>query len=355
MLIFLIILLIIGLVAEIVSLRQNPEKIDYESSPSVLFAEPDERFEVITVLKNKGWMPFNYIRLVESLPAGIKIEEQTGGLMLREGKSDGQNDKKMTSSAYLFPRQRLERRVYASLPRRGRFFFRGAFIHVGDLIGIKENTARIYQQKDIVIFPKRAEDQNIADTLGGFMGDISVTRFILEDPVLILGFREYTGSEPMKNISWNQTARSGQMMVKRHDYTLEPSVSVVLNTETEKGGEVIERCFSIARTVCETLEEKAIQYNFITNATTSNAIGLWSEIPEGLGAKHLSSILEGLGRAGYETTEPFADTVEKLVKGTRHGRSYIIITPSADEDVTRMSERLKNVSGGSVCILEGGL
>ena len=46
-----------------------------------------------------------------------------------------------------------------------------------------------------------------ADVLSGFLGDVSVRRFIYEDPVLTTGFREYTGREPMKHISWTQSAR----------------------------------------------------------------------------------------------------------------------------------------------------
>ena len=56
-----------------------------------------------------------------------------------------------------------------------------------------------------------------------------MNRFIMEDPVLRLGYRDYTGREPIKQISWTQTARMGRMMVSCQDYTVERTVTVMLN------------------------------------------------------------------------------------------------------------------------------
>ncbi len=68
--------------------------------------------------------------------------------------------------------------------------------------------------------------------LGGVIGDISVNRFIFEDPMLTVGFSEYTGREPMRDISWTQSARLGRMMVKNYDHTVDLSVTILLNVQS---------------------------------------------------------------------------------------------------------------------------
>ena len=142
----------------------------------------------------------------------------------------------------------------------------------------------------------------------------------------------------MKSISWTQSARAGNIMVKSFDYTTEPSVTVLLNVEcglrADAGAEadadeakaLIESCYSITHTVCRILEERRIKYDFYTNATASGAFADWSYIGEGLGRKHFFTILEGLGRASYFCTEPFSAAVRRV--HARNARSLVVITPT---------------------------
>ena len=63
------------------------------------------------------------------------------------------------------------------------------------------------------------------------------------------GFRDYTGREPMKQISFTATARTGRMMVKQFDHTLDVTVSVVLNLDARlpsgMARPLMETCFSM--------------------------------------------------------------------------------------------------------------
>ena len=52
--------------------------------------------------------------------------------------------------------------------------------------------------------PRRAASPSFDMLLGGMIGDISVNRFIFEDPMLTIGFSDYTGREPMRDISWTR-------------------------------------------------------------------------------------------------------------------------------------------------------
>ena len=91
----------------------------------------------------------------------------------------------------------------------------------------ENGTVMTYQTGEVVVIPPRCENSNVLRTLGGFLGDISVRRFILEDPLLTVGFREYTGREPMKSISWTQSARVGRPLVKQYDHTVDATVTVL--------------------------------------------------------------------------------------------------------------------------------
>ena len=348
MLAFFILLLLVALALQYDTLRRGFEGVEHRADPTADTVEPDEVFDIITELSNgtRRFLPF--IGLHEAVP--LELEIHTEGIKTRVG---GQGLRYMMSTAYLMPRQRLLRRVTASLPARGRYFLRGATLQMGDFLGLQEATEYFSRFSEIVVIPRPLQSPKAMETLGGFLGDVSVNRFIFEDPVLTLGFREYTMREPMKHISWTQTARWGQMMVKNFDHTLELTVTVLLNVqcEGENAHTLVERCFSLSRTVCEELEGRGIQYDFITNASAAGALSLWSRVGEGLGARHLMTILEGLGRATYAHTEAFGDIMHRLAARAQQGRCFVIITPRDLSDCVRELTRLRDLTGGQICIL----
>lgn len=331
------------------TLRKGFQGITRSLRLSTPTAEPDEEFEIVTQVTNgtRRFIPF--IRMHEALPPDMAVT--TPGVNADEKYSGMQH---MVCSLYLMPRQKLVRRVRATLPNRGRYFFRGARMYLGDFLGFYEIQTSFNETREIVVIPRRCESIDVEDTFGGFLGDISVNRFILEDPVLTLGFREYTMREPLKMISWTQSARTGQLMVKKYDYTLELNVTVLLNVEGGSGDGrpgLIEACYSIARTVCELLEQRGIQYDFLTNANASGAVSLWDNVGQGLGQRHLMTILEGLGRATYECTMPFSRLLDGLTRKAANGRSYVVITPCKSPKLENGLTNLRDIAGGQICLI----
>ena len=155
----------------------------------------------------------------------------------------------------------------------------------------------------------------------------------------------------MKSISWPQSARSNQLMVRKNDYTLEPSVSVILNVDTDlpNRAEALEHTFSLARTVCAMLEKRGVKYSFASNAIFSGGSAALNSATEGLGSRHFSGVLERLGRASYEPALPLAQLLDReAFRQTSTGR--ILITPG-DPIPARMLHRLKEVSTGNLLIL----
>ena len=144
-------------------------------------------------------------------------------------------------------------------------------------------------------------------------------------------------------------------MVKKYDYTLEPAVSVLLNIESaaENCEEEIERCFSLARTVCDTLEERGVQYDFATNAVIAGAMSDMSTLSEGLGPRHFEGVLESLGRAMH-TVSRSADQLlaGSAAAGYGSARGRILITPDRTALYPQTLNRLREVSGGNLLVID---
>lgn len=349
MILFFILFLIVAALLERWSIKHSLDGVRYDVRLTAQLVEPGEEFKLITTVRNSSRRFIPFIRISEYVPRDIVVDAKlyTSGF--------DESHAKLNSTIYMMPRQKMTRRLGVSLPRRGRYVFEGATLYGGDFLGLSERLRFAKLEREAVVLPKRIAADDFNQALGGFMGDISVNRFILEDPVLTLGFREYTGREPMKQISWPVTARTGRMMVKNYDHTLDVTVSVVLNIDSVIQGvdchEYMETCYSMARSVCEMLEDRRITYAFSTNARAVNQLGPWEYVSDGLGGSHLAAILEGLGRATYASRASRHALMDDVRRRAESGRAHIIITPTARDFDRHEIDQLANCSGANVLVM----
>lgn len=349
MLAFFFILLIVALLVERWSLKHALNGVKYDVRLSKQLMEIGEKIDMITTLRMTERRFVPYLKLTEEVPTDFQVEAK------RRVNGFDEKRSRISSSTYLMPRQKVTRRLAGAFPARGRYVFTGATMYGGDFLGLNEQVKYAVVLREAVVMPKPLAAPDVVDTLGGFLGDISVNRFIMEDPVLTLGFREYTGREPMKHISWPVSARMGELMVKNFDYTLELSVSVILNVDSASYGpeglDLREKCFSLTRDVCEVLEEKRIKYAFYTNSVAAGMVGAWSYISEGLGGAHLMNILEGLGRCTQASLFRTPALIENAERRAEAGRAHVIVTPRRDDIDPRDIERLRARTGANVLVI----
>ena len=340
----LIIIIIIVYIIEQTSINNALKGIEYTQNPSLTLVEPNEEFDIVCVLQNRTRRFVAFLRLKEKFSKDIV-------LFLKN--IEKSNNNILESSHFLMPKQRLERRIKACIPKRGRYFLYGATIYGGDFLGISETVGDYSCIEEVVVIPKESKLPDIEIRLSGYIGDISINRFIFEDPILTAGFNDYTGQEPQKMISWIQTARVGHLMVKKYDYTIELLVTVLLNIDYngDNQEELLEQCFSIGRSVCQFLESKNIKYRFITNATIAGASPIWASSDYGWGKNYMMNILEGLGRAVYLVREPYEKMLDRAMNFAELGIGHILITPKMEESYLASKDKLRELTGQDVCVL----
>ena len=350
MILFFILFVIVAVIVEAWSINHSLDGVKYDLQLSESLIEPDEEFKLVTTVRNSSRRFIPFIRLSEWVPRPLEVDARlyTAGF--------DENRAKLNSTIYMMPRQKMTRRLDVKLGKRGRYVFEGAVLYGGDFLGLAEKPRLFRMQREAVVLPRRIDTEDFRETLGGFMGDISVNRFIMEDPVLTLGFREYTGREPMKQISWPVTARMGRMMVKNYDHTLDVTVAVVLNIDSVLYGvearPYIEKCYSMARSVVEMLEDRRISYSFCTNATAVGQLSPFEYVSDGLGGSHLATILEGLGRANYVSRVSRFELIDNVCRRAESGRAHIIITPGAEDFDKYEMDRLANYTGADVLLMK---
>lgn len=314
-----------------------------ETDTDIILAEPGEKITWTITVHNRSRLPIPFVRLMISFPFEATLHSERSHSLRRT--DVGYVEEKFS----IRPRRSVTRQVNFSISKRGNYSYAKFQISSGDLLGFKE-TYKDGAPENVVIMPEHSRHRPSIDALGGFLGEISVRRFILEDPILTMGFRDYTGREPMKHISWTRSATASTLQVKQFDYTAERHVVVILNTEGA-GREELEECLSLTRTVCEKLEQHKIPYGFRTNGNIPGPVGKIFHMAEGLGTQHLRTILYGLGRADRTCFYSFRYLAERTLQHRSSNESYIIITPPQDGAARAAIQKLENAVGNSLCIL----
>ena len=347
MILFLIVLAVVLYWVEKYSIVHGLDHVSFKTSLDKMLVEPDEPFTWTMTVKNDKWLMVPYLRVMELLPRGLRFAEtdkeveQKGIMGLR-------------SVLYLAGHQKTELVRKVKLPERGRYFFRGSSVECGDFLGYQTSMENYPEMAEIVVKPKAYPHGEISLLLGGYLGDYAVRNSLFEDPVLTIGFREYTGREPFRSISWTQSARHNRLLVKQQEPVADLSCTVLLNAECSKGKYVsmlLEQTYSMVRSLCEELEKKKISYDFYTNGVIAGAMGNWKRVEEGLGAAHLETVLEGLGRMTYDVAEPLDSFFMRVLKGAHGGNSFVVVTPERTERLDELVAGLSERTGRSVLVI----
>ncbi len=349
MIFFVLFAVAIALLLQRAAAEKGLDAVEGDHWPDKRLVEPGETFSVEVLLKNNSRRFIPFLRVRERFDRRFRLGGDAAAAA-----PDRHGKRQVEFTTWLRPRQQAIRAIPVSLPARGRYLLDAFSLSGGDFLGLEEYEKPCGTLNEVVVMPREAPFVRLREVFGGFLGEVSVNRFILEDPVLTLGYREYTGREPMKMISWAQSARGNGLMVKKNDYTLEPSVTVILNVDTPGPNreELLEKCFSIARTVCGILERRGVKYSFVSNAIFAGRVIELLSAGEGLGHNHYYGILEQLGRATYE---PHL-SMERLLQNearrqTASGR--VLITPGAPAgpSAQRALGRLREAAGGSLLVI----
>ncbi len=274
-------------------------------------AEADQPVNLRLTVRNSGphWKSFAALRL----HLGRELTPCSMDHLTRDCAGQGHT---VRCTAWLRPQQEASFKVAVRVGQRGRYVLEPLQLIGGDLLGLKTQSRTERGFHELVVPPRECDLPELDGLMGGFLGGISVNRYLYEDPILTAGYREYTSGDPMRAISWKQSVRGRGLMVKKFDYTTEPRVVVLVHADSSRytQPERVERCYSMARTVCRMLEEKAVSYRFALNATfdllmnaTVTAGDEWKkplEVPQGYGPEHFRRVLEMLGRATGQTAQP---------------------------------------------------
>lgn len=163
----------------------------------------------------------------------LKSEISTSNL-LSFGNNASTVDDKTRLLASLFTihgKQKVTRQWHVDTLRRGAFKIEDITLVGSDLFGAYHYSDIIHVNSEVVVLPRPIQIDRYIDRIKDIQGERIVRCFILEDPFIAAGVREYNQGDSMRKIHWGLTARQGELMVRNNETTSKKSPTILFNNQ----------------------------------------------------------------------------------------------------------------------------
>lgn len=255
---------------------------------------------------------------------------------------------------------RVTRRHPVKLLRRGHYKPDHVTVSFGDLLGVAPTEMELSAPAELHVYPRLVPDDPFF-TSQRYQGDTSVRRFIIDDPFLINGIRGYRAGDPVRDIHWAATARTNEIQVKTHDFTADPKLMVILNTQRreDQWGELmdyeqdrIEHGIRIMATICMKALKMGAEAGFAANMPLEGQSGSAFVAPIG-GAGAEDMLLSAMSLLQIKRTRRFPVFLEEMDKLT--GLDIILLSCYDSEDIQLRINALRRAGNKvQLMLLEGG-
>lgn len=298
--------------------------------------------EMVEVISNAKWLPLPWLRLESSIQTGLRFSDQAN-LDIYSG-DIYQNH---ISLFYLRPYRRIKRHHQVMCARRGLFRLDSATLTTGDPLGLISRARKFPLQLELLVYPQILALHELPLPNHSWIGELAVQRWIVEDPFLTSGIREYRPGDAMGSINWKATARTGTMQVHKRDYTADHRLIICLNLEDSdtmwrniNDPERIELGIRYAATVADQALRSGIETGFICNGHLVDGPRQSVRIGPSAAAGQFELLLTTLARLVLDRTVSMPTLLEEVLSEEPVDTDYLLITCHQGEKLSKAADQL---------------
>ena len=299
-----------------------------------------EESEMIEVVRNDRPVIIPWLRVESRISPYIRLGRQDN-LHISD-------DTHCCSLFTLMPYQQIRRRHRVKFLRRGEYNLGNASLTAGDLLGLLEANREQEMDVPVLVYPRLLEENEMPMPLAQMMNETVQRRQLMTDPFLFRGIRAYQMGDPVRDIHWPATARTGETQVRLHDYTAMNRLMVIINAEVKAGQwgdrladdeqDVMEYAISIAATLCMRALESGMSAGFTTNMQLGSG-GESVFFPPEADAAAGERLLSAFARLRLVRTVRFATFLETLEDC--RGMDVILLSCYDNEEIQAGLRRLR--------------
>ena len=167
---------------------------------------------------------------------------------------------------------------------------------------------------------------------------------------MINGIREYRTGDSRKDIHWKASARTGQLQVKTHDYTVQPKLVLLLNIDpkenfwgnlTEQQQETVEYGIRVVATLSRWAYENDMDVGFYSNGTISYEPGVRIALAPTHSDRQQELLLSTLAGFVAKQAESVFHTLERMVTDELDDADILVVSAYWSDALNQRCDELR--------------
>ncbi|OBZ14086.1 hypothetical protein A8L34_08935 [Bacillus sp. FJAT-27264] len=305
-----------------------------------------EELEMVEEIVNAKLLPLPWLRMESSIATGLEFGRQEN-----LGISSGDIYQNHVSLFYLRSYRHIKRRHTLVGERRGFYTLESVTMTTGDLFGFSRVVKTFPLQLELLVYPELISFDEVPLPVHSWLGELAIKRWIVEDPFLTAGIREYSAGDSMGMVNWKATARTGVMQVHKNDYSADSRLMICLNVEVSESMwrnitdvERIELGIRYAATVAGYALDHGIETGFICNGRLVDGDAREPVLSGPIAQQE--EMLELLARLTLDRTLPMNRLLELQAENGTRDTDYLIITCHQGADLLEAAVQLMQEGNG---------
>ncbi|GAB2693263.1 DUF58 domain-containing protein [Paenibacillus thermoaerophilus] len=316
-----------------------------------------DRAELAEIIENAKPLPVPWVRFETNVDASLHFDSMQEVNVNRGGELF-QYHKSLFS---LQPYTRIRRVHGLTCRRRGIFRMQSVAVTYGDLLGLRSSTRSLPTEAKLIVYPRLLSDAELPPSAVRLMGELTVRRWIVEDPFEFAGIRPYRDGDPMNRIHWKASSRQEEWLVHKRDYTADLRLMMLLNVEVSEGmwrdvsdPERIETGIRIAATLATRVTGAGLAVGFAHNAERDGGEPVRLQPEAGVIGR--DAILAEMAGIAMRCRLPFYEMLREeadlaLAAPSRDRTDYVLVTCEVSGQMSSQIDRLRQ-AGHRVEVLE---
>jgi len=215
--------------------------------------------------------------------------------------------------------------------KRGVYALGPALTEIGDGLGFFHRPRTLGRPLELVVYPRIIPTAPFPWQAREIFGSLR-TRGIVEDPVNVMGVRDYQPGRPARYIHWKSSVRLNKLQEKTFEPTRRTRILLSVDVSGFQAAgdpDAFEEMLETAGSIAVNLDQAGAAVGLITNARIHG--GHAPMVPVAMGPGQMPSMLELMARMTMEKTADLSMLARHALKKTS-GAGWIAFAYSEDPD-----------------------
>ncbi|MBX0327525.1 DUF58 domain-containing protein [Oscillochloris sp. ZM17-4] len=307
-------------------------RVSYERRLSQQRAFPDDEVELTIRVTNRKLLPLAGLRILDRVPSALALVNATTTF---SGSRQSQTLQRRTSLRWY---ESVSWHYTLRCASRGTYRLGPVQMLSGDPFGLYGSDADHEVYTTLLVYPRLISLPELGLPARNPLGDMRAGQ-LLRDPLRTIGVRDYAPSDPLKDVHWAATARTGNLQTRVYEPTTSQVLAIFLDLDTFEfyyegiDPELVERMISAAATVARAGLEAGFAVGLYANGAPAEYEHL-ARLPAGRSPAQLGQIMETLARlTAYSVT-----TISRVLMITTpdlHPGTTVMLIGAVNSEATR--------------------